>query len=120
VVVISTGQRIDYWCGSDRFKQIPNVQWLRKGEPVPRGTATAVFNADPGNVARCERREESSNILDWFGDSPDLELCEDVVGLGSYGKTLTVLFAEDWPDDEEEEEDDLGAWEPTFHRSRRK
>lgn len=120
VVVMSTGQRIDYWSGSDRFKQIPNVQWLRKGEPVPSGTATAVFNADPGNVARCERREEASSLLDWFGDGPDLELCEDVVGLGSYGKTLTVLFAENWPDEEDEEDEDLGAWEPTFHRSRRR
>ena len=31
---------------------------------------------------------------------------EDVVGLGSYGKTLTVLFTDDVLDDEEDEYDD--------------
>jgi hypothetical protein len=28
------------------------------------------------------------------------------VGLGSYGKTLTVLFADDLPEDEIEDDDD--------------
>jgi len=120
VVVISTGQHIDYWCGSDRFKEIPDIQWLRKGEAVPRGTTTAAFNADPDNAARGERRQETTTIAEWFGSGPDRELCEDVVGLGSYGKTLTVLFAEDWPDEEDEADEELGAWDPTFHRSRRR
>lgn len=124
-VVMSSGERIDYWFASQKFKEIRGIQWLAKGEPVPRGTATAEFNKDPGNIARCERREAMTTIADWFGSGPDRELAEDVVGLGSYGRTLTVLFAGDateWPDTEEEEEegDDPSLWNPTFHKSRRR
>lgn len=119
-VVVSTGQVIDYWFGSDAFKRIPDITWLKKGDPVPSGTPTAAFNRDPGKVARSARVEGSSGVLDWFGDGPDRELSEDVVGLGGYGKTLTVLFAEDWPDEDEEEEDDASEWNPRFHKSRRR
>jgi hypothetical protein len=36
-----------------------------------------------------------------------MEIDEDVVGLGSYGKTLTVLFTgEDLEDDDQDEEDE--------------
>jgi len=120
-VVMSSGQRVDYWFASERFKQIPGISWLRKGEPVPRGTATAIFNADPARVARSERRDASSSIPEWFGGGPDRELSEDVVGLGSYGRTLTLLFAEDWPDEDDDEDDVSSEWDPpTFHRSRRR
>lgn len=120
-VVVSSGSTIDYWFASDTLKFTPGVEWLKKGEPVPRGTATERFNKDSDRVSRCEREQSSSNVLDWFGDGPDRELSEDVVGLGSYGRTLTVLFAEEsWPDEEDEEDEHLGDFEPKFHRSRRR
>lgn len=119
-VVVTTGQTIDYWFPSDAFKRMPDIEWLKKGTPLPGSTPTSAFNKDPGRIEDSERWEESSSIRDWFGDGPDRELSEDVVGLGSYGKTLTVLFAEDWPNDEDDEDDELGEWNPTFHRSRRK
>lgn len=119
-VVISTGQVIDYWFASEAFKGISRIRWLGKGDPVPSGTATAAFNRDQGRVESGERLEESTNVRKWFGDGPDRELSEDIVGLGRYGKTLTILFAEDWPSEDEEEEEQLGAWDPTFHRSRRR
>lgn len=42
---------------------------------------------------------------DWFEGAPQLEMKEDVVGLGGYGKTLTVLFTEEAFDDKEEDDD---------------
>lgn len=33
---------------------------------------------------------------------------------------LTVLFAQDWPDEEDEVDEELGEWNPTFHKSRRR
>jgi len=123
-VVMSAGQRILYWFASAPFKRIPGITWLRRGDLLPRDSWTAAFNKDEGRVERCERWERTSSIHDWFGEGPNRELAEDVVGLGSYSRTLTVLFAEDpadWPDDEDEaEEDDPSAWDPTFHRSRRR
>lgn len=119
-VVVSSGQTIDYWFASDVLKFQPGITWLAKGHPLPKGTATAAFNTDPARIERCDRVEDGCNLRDWFGDGPDRELSEDVVGLGSYGKTLTVLFGEGWPDEEEEEDEELGEWNPTFHRSRRR
>jgi hypothetical protein len=57
------------------------------------------------------KRVASSSTLDmWFDGGGDVELTEDVVGLGEYGRTLTVPSAESLPvppeEDEETEEDE--------------
>jgi hypothetical protein len=123
-LVLSAGPRILYWFASAAFKRIPGITWLRKGELLPPQSWTVEFNKDEGRVERRERWERTSSIRDWFGEGPNRELAEDVVGLGAYGRTLSVLFAEslaDWPDDDDEaEEDDPSEWNPTFHRSRRR
>ena len=49
-VVISTGPSIDYCVISGAMKTLPQLNWLRKGSPVPRGTETASFNADPKRI----------------------------------------------------------------------
>jgi hypothetical protein len=43
---------------------------------------------------------------DWFDDAPEIEMKEDVVGLGSYGRTLTVLFTSEAIDVEEDDASD--------------
>lgn len=54
-----------------------------------------------------KRRAEGSSYLDdWFDGAPQVEVNEDVVGLGSYGKTLTVLFTDEDLEDEDDDEDD--------------
>ena len=58
----------------------------------------------------------------WFGTGPEWQLIEEVVGLGSYGKTLTVLRPiipdEDGVDEEEMEfeRDLVESWTPRFHK----
>jgi hypothetical protein len=55
-------------------------------------------------------------LNDWFENAPDVEIKEDVVGLGHYGKTLTVLFTEELLTEEEEhehEEDDMVSGLPS-------
>jgi hypothetical protein len=59
---------------------------------VPRNTATFAFNQIPTNVEHGIRVEETSNLQHWFGGKRRIEISEDVVGLGRYGKTLTVLY----------------------------
>lgn len=85
---------------------------------LPRSSATARLNTDPAKVARGDRADGESNLQDWFGGDLDVELAEEVVGLGAYGKTLTVLTASDLPDAEEiEEEEELSdSWTPRFHK----
>jgi glycerol-3-phosphate dehydrogenase len=47
-----------------------------------------------------------------------VELREEVVGLGNWGRTLTVLTADDLPDLDVEREDEeiVESWKPRFRR----
>jgi hypothetical protein len=95
---------------------------LKRGDPLPRKSRTSRFNGDPGRILGADRDEGSSRLDDWFRDGPDVGVFEQIVGLGNYGKTLTVLTVEDLPDEEdtEEEEELERSWTPTLSRSRRR
>ena len=105
---------------SDALRDIGGIDWIKKREGVPRNTATFAFNQVPDNVLHGVRFEETSNLQDWFGGKRKIEISEDVVGLGRYGKTLTVLYDIDVPDaDDEEEEDEeslIESWTPRVKR----
>jgi hypothetical protein len=99
-------------------KSLPQLTWLRKGSPVPACTQTAQLNADPGNVQRGQRLESDIDVLDWLGGVTAI-VTEEVVGLGRYGKTLTVLSSErigqEPADDGDENDDDFEErWTPRF------
>lgn len=117
-VVASIGNRIDHCFMSEELKAVEGIDWLRKHETIPRSTPTFRFNEKAENIRRCIRTEDTSNLQDWFGGRRSIEIREDVIGLGSYGKTLTVLYDITVPDpeDEEEEESLRESWTPRFHR----
>ncbi len=120
-VIISTGQTIDYCFLSETMKSLPQLTWLRKGSPVPGSAETARMNADPGRVLRAERTDDEIDVMDWLGGTRSVTVTEEVVGLGRYGKTLTVLSSEsigrDGDEDEEEDEGNLiESWTPRFRR----
>ncbi|MDC0740952.1 ImmA/IrrE family metallo-endopeptidase [Polyangium mundeleinium] len=121
VVSNPNDESIQYCFMSKRFQEF-NVTWLRKGELVPRGTLTARFNGDPGQVLHAERDEDTVELRTWFATGPDLRLVEQVIGLGTYGKSLTVLTFEEVFDEEEVEREEslIDSWTPTFSRSRRR
>ncbi|HZZ80574.1 MAG TPA: ImmA/IrrE family metallo-endopeptidase [Gemmataceae bacterium] len=103
-VIVSCNDRIDYCFMSDRIRDLRGLTWIKKGDLLPRG-ATSRFNRDADNVEKARRQESTCGLDDWFDGAPDVEVNEDVVGLGSYGKTLTVLHT-DILDDEDDENDD--------------
>jgi hypothetical protein len=82
---------------SKGLKAHRNLTWLRKGAGIPEGSATAKFNRDSSSVATAQRANATSTLGDWF-DGDDVEIEEDVVGLGEYGRTLTVLWADSLPE----------------------
>lgn len=92
-VVVSAGQRIDFAFMSKAMREF-DIQWPRKGSAVPYGVLTERFNLDPQNVMGARRSDGVSSLRDWFGYRRNVELREEVVGLGVYGKTLTVLTSE--------------------------
>jgi hypothetical protein len=66
-IVISTGPTIDFCFLSDTMKSLPQLAWLRKGTPLPTGTATAQLNANARRVTDGERAEADIDIMDWLG-----------------------------------------------------
>lgn len=117
-IVVSTGHTIDYCFTSDTLMELDGIDWIRKHQIVPRGTSTSTFNQDTGNVLRGERVDGTSDLQQWFGGARSIEVSESVAGLGSYGKTLTVLhdFELPEPKDEEDEESLRDSWTPRFRR----
>ncbi|MYF98827.1 ImmA/IrrE family metallo-endopeptidase [Candidatus Poribacteria bacterium] len=118
VVVIRSGDRaIDYAVMSDRFKEFPGLDWIRKGMPLPPSSITASFNANRDNITRGKRVEGEGCLQDWFNGPHRQEIIEEVVGLGSYGKTLTVLTGMEHPDEVEDDETELvESWDVRFRR----
>ncbi len=114
-VVRSRGETIEYAFMSISLKEFRDIDWIRKGAPLPPESVTAHFNSDAANISRGAREEGKSFLQDWFGGLHRQEIVEEVVGLGSYGKTLTVLTGMEPPDEFEEEEAELEkSWEARF------
>jgi len=117
-IVVSVGNSIDHCFMSEALKALEGIDWLRKRDAVPRSSPTFRFNQNAENVRCAERIEETSNLQDWFGGRRRIAIDEDVIGLGSYGKTLTVLYNISLPEPEEEEDEAalIESWTPRFRR----
>lgn len=117
-IVVSIGSKIDYCFMSDSLRELPGLDWPHKGMPLPLSVITRKFNSDNSNILLSRRDENETTLQDWFGSSLDIEMYEEVIGLGQYEKTLTVLSASEIPDlDEIEDEEALiESWTPRFRR----
>lgn len=121
-IIISTGQVIDFCFMSDTIKSLPQLTWIKKGTAVPRGTVTAQLNANSQSIANGDRAEDEIDIIDWLGGTRSVKATEQVIGLGNYGKALTVLTCpsvqdETYKDDDGADEEDLEErWTPRFRK----
>jgi hypothetical protein len=121
-MIISTGGTVDFCFLSNAMKSLPQLSWIPKGTPVPAQTLTAQFNSDRRRVLGAESDARETDVMDWLGGSRSALVTEEVVGLGRYGKTLTVLSSEHIGqeqrgyDDEDEEQDLREKWTPRFRR----
>ena len=102
-VIMSAGNAIELCVLSQSLKEVQGVKALNKGDFVPSGTPTDKFNNNPHNAGTCNSTGEYSTLDDWFFGAPQVEMNEDITGLGNYGKTLTVLFTDKAIDDAEDE-----------------
>jgi hypothetical protein len=76
---------------SEGLKEAKGLKWLRKGTPVPASTVTESFNARPENVRTGQKASGDGNLRDWMDSERGYSIAEEVIGLGQYGRTLTVL-----------------------------
>jgi hypothetical protein len=104
-VIVSSGRQIDYCFMSHRIQDLRDITWIRKGTALPAG-ATLRFNSNPSNIEQARQEESTCYLGDWFDGAPQVEVNEDVIGLGSYGKTLTILFTDEDLEGEDDYEDE--------------
>jgi len=120
-VIVSQSDEVSYAFLSDGFKKLGKLAFLRKGTPLP-SSLTRDFNADFENVLGAKRACGETNLHDWFDGPKGVALDEEILGLGSYGFTLTVLSSEQLPSDPGEEEDEdvklEDSWTPKFAHGR--
>jgi Zn-dependent peptidase ImmA (M78 family) len=120
-VVMSEGGVVDFCLFSEAMKEA-RVRWPRAGSPLPEGSLTRRFGADQTNIAKAREDSGQADLIDWFDCPRSHIVSEDVIGLGTYGKTLTVLYssrltAEAEGLDEEDEDEKLEeSWTPRFRR----
>lgn len=120
-IIVSQGSEVRYRFLSESFKGLGRLHFLQKGDALP-GSATLAFNSDGENVRRGASRCSETNLAEWFGVSPHIRLDEEIVGLGRYGCTLTVLSSEaltENPYEQDDEEEKLiDSWTPKFAHGR--
>ena len=118
-VIVTKNKKVDYAFLSKGAKVFPEITWPNKGSAIPDGTETALFWEKNDNIVSRKQSDTNIDLMDWLGGKRSVEAYEEVVGLGSYGKSITVLT---WPDIEEldekaeEEEDIIDRWTPRFHK----
>jgi IrrE N-terminal-like domain len=120
-VILSTGTNVDYCFCSEAMKSLPKLDWVHKGSSVPAGTSTSKLAADHARVLSGDTVQDEIDVRDWFGGTQRVWVSAESIGLGSYGKILTVLSSdrigkEDESSDEQEEADLIDSWTPKFRR----
>lgn len=122
-VILSHLGVVEFMTASDSFKQIPGIDWLRKRDSLPSEVPSKRFSTDLEWIRACHIAEEGGSLSAWFPGMRDREVEEDVVGLGSYERLLTVLMtdeSETEEDDEEGDQDDyIDRWKQGIFRGKR-
>ena len=103
-VVCSAGEKVLFAFMSKVLRERRDLTWIRKGTGLSPDCATAIFNRDADNVVGAKRISSTTNIGDWFSGG-DGDVNEEVIGLGEYGRTLTVLWSDSFPEPEEDDPD---------------
>jgi hypothetical protein len=117
-VVMSKGATVAYAFASTPFKRLGSGVFLRKGSSLPTTCETRRFNSDSSNIQNAASVAAATSLNEWFDNGISTLLDEEIIGLGAYGYTLTVLSSDtlpEIPDGWDEEETDLErSWTPRF------
>ena len=121
-VIVTRGEYVDYCRLSDSIKTLKGLQWVKKGSIVPAETETARLNCAPERIAAAERSSAEIDLRLWLGGERRVMALEAVIGLGNYGRALTVLTCptiEDAAygyDNDDDDERLIESWTPRFRR----
>lgn len=95
-----------------------HVGWARplaRSAKVPTESATSRLSQNLGAIMRSGEDSDSGDASDWFpGADSNAGLIEEVIGLGKFGRTLTILTLD--PDMADKESEDNDRWEEPHFR----
>jgi len=114
-VIQSAGNRIEYCCMSARMLELKPGRWPRKGDLLPSGTGAAYLHTLPKRISDNERIDRETLAADWFRSLKDVELFEETIGMGNYGRTLTIITTVDALRDDNDGDDDQ-LWSRSIRR----
>lgn len=121
-VIVSHLGVVEFMTASTPFKQIPGIDWLRKRDSLPSEVPSKRFSTELEWIRGCEISEEGGMLSAWFPGARDRDVEEDIVGLGSYERLLTVLMTEEAESEDEEneggEDDYIDRWNQGIFRGK--
>ena len=113
-IIVSSKSSVEYCFLSPAMRRVKGLIFLKKGSLLPRDSLTRTFNQTPENVSLGRRADDSTDLQFWFRCDDEIDASEEVIGLGDYGKTLTVITAD--VDDGSDVDDGDRPWaQPQFH-----
>ncbi|OYV24694.1 MAG: hypothetical protein B7W99_00950 [Rhodospirillales bacterium 20-58-10] len=115
-IIVSTNGVVDYAFLSESMKEFEGVSRPRKGMPLPTGTVSEALAASESDVREGKRVSADVDLRTWLEGRRSITATEEALGLGSYGKVLTVLTTDVLPDEVDEDEELEERWTPKFRR----
>lgn len=118
-VILSTDTKIDYCFLSERMLTLPELQIPKKGSAVPESSVAFEIGSYIQKVHSAEQASEEIDVIDWLGGTRSINVAEQTVGLGRYGKVLTILSSEEIGHEDQNDvlDDELtDGWTPRFHK----
>jgi len=91
IVIISSNGIIDYCHISKEVFNLKEVEIPKKGDRIPKGTATERILDDSSLMFRQEPLYQETDFRDWLECIKSKKAAEEAKGLGKYGKILTVI-----------------------------
>ena len=115
-VIVSTNGKVDFAFLSGEMREFPGIEWIKKGDLLPASSMSSRFARGEDNVRLAKREADDVDLDVWLGGRRGLQAKEEVLGLGAYGKVLTVLTTDYLPDEADEEDELEASWKPRFKR----
>jgi hypothetical protein len=90
-VILSRGKVIEWASCSASVQQHVWSRARKKGDWAPPRSMTYALARSPERVKAGEEGSSEGTLAEWFDGAPNVPVSEEVVGLGPYGRVLTVL-----------------------------
>lgn len=103
-IIISAGSFVEYSFSSQAMYGFTGYTHLKKGMAVPKNSLTYTFNQHSSNIKLAQRGNGDTDLINWFQTDREVSATEEIVGLGAYGKTLTIITVNCIDPDEEDDE----------------